>query len=469
MLFVTARLIVMANVGVVDDFRWRTARTACIAFVLSISIGCGGSSSGARGAGGGTGGVGGAGGGANPECTTSDQCVGGQVCEPVTQTCVTPQAPCASQAECTGGTYCELTAEVCLPSSVGTPCAGPDNCNGECLNGFCGCTGIAHERQLESSPLDIYLVLDRTASMGTDCAYVVGSSPPVSSKACFATYALADYLVEVSPAVDTSLAFGVMSLSNDCTGSSYDPALIAQTSLPVTPDSTLVQRISDEDFSGGYGTRIEGGLRGIANYTTNNQSSGREMIGVLITDGDATQCDRNNSNLAGIIEDHLTNTGLRTFIIGMNGANEDNLEELAMAGGADPHDDFCGGVTPPCHYWNVGDASGDVLANALQAIAQQAVPLPCEIDVTGLTAPAGEELDYGRVNVTLTQGETVTTIPQIGTGGTCSSSQLAWYYDIPSAPTKIHLCESACNEVSAAGDGAELNVVAGCTSTIIVQ
>jgi hypothetical protein len=352
---------------------------------------------------------------------------------------------------------------------VGTPCEGPDNCNGECLNGFCGCTGVAHERQLEGGPLDIYLVLDRTGSMGTDCAYVAGSSPPVSSKACFATYALADYLVEVSPAVDTSLAFNVMSLSNDCTGSTYDPALIAKTTLPVASDSALVQRISDENFSGGYGTRIEGALRGIATYTVNNQTAGREMIGVLITDGDATECDTNNSNLAGIIADHLTNTGLRTFIIGMEGANEDNLEELAIAGGADPHDDFCGGVATPCHYWNVGDASGDVLANALRAISQQAVPLPCEVDVTGLTAPEGEELDYGRVNVTLTQDETVTTFPQVGNSGSCPSDQPAWYYDVPSAPTKIHLCGNACDAVSAAGDGANLNVVAGCTDTIVVQ
>jgi hypothetical protein len=345
---------------------------------------------------------------------------------------------------------------------------GPDNCNGECLNGFCGCSGVAHERELENSPLDIYLILDRTASMGTDCAYVAGSSPPVSSKACYATYALADYLINVSPAVDTRLAFHVMSLSNDCTGSSYDPPLIGQTSLPVTPDSALVQRISDENFSGGYGTRIEGALRGIVNYTTNNQTPGREMIGVLITDGDATNCITNNSTLAGIIGGHLASTGLRTFIIGMDGASENKLEELAMAGGADPHDDFCGGIPAPCHYWNVGDGSGDVLANALQAISEQAVPLPCEIDVTDLTPPEGESLDYGRVNVTFTQGDTVMTIPQVGSASACPSDEPAWYYDVPSAPTAIHLCENACDTVSAAGDGASLSVVAGCRDTVII-
>ena len=68
---------------------------------------------------------------------------------------------------------------------------------------------------------------------------------------------------------------------------------------PLRLTAPSCKRISDEDFSGGYGTRIEGALRGIANYTANNQTDGREMIGVLITDGDATRCDTNNSRLAG--------------------------------------------------------------------------------------------------------------------------------------------------------------------------
>ena len=154
----------MVDFGGAQDSGLKAARTACVAILLSIVMGCGGSNSNPRGGEAGTGG--------SPECNTSEQCVAPEVCEPVTQICVAPLAACMSQAECTGGTYCQMMEEVCLPSSVGTPCAGPDNCNEECLDGFCGCSGVAHERQLESSPLDIYLVLDRTGSMGDDCAYV---------------------------------------------------------------------------------------------------------------------------------------------------------------------------------------------------------------------------------------------------------------------------------------------------------
>jgi hypothetical protein len=435
---------------------------AVVAALLG-GAGCGG-------CGGGDAAIDGGGGGA---CSTSDDCEGGQVCQPSSQTCEEPGAPCATHADCDGGTYCEPTADVCLPSSTGSPCESADNCEagGECFAGFCGCDGLAQQRDLEGGALDVYLVLDRTGSMGTDCAYdpVNDPTPPVASKACYATYALADYLVDVTPEADTRLAFNVMSLSNDCTGADYDPALIGMTELPVAEDSALVQRISDEDFSGGFGTRIEGALRGIAGFTSNNQTDGREMIGVLITDGDATNCETDTGDLAQIIADHLAATAIRTFIIGMDGADEATLETLAVAGGAEAHDDFCGGLTPPCHFWSVGDGSGSALASALQAIADQSTPLACDIDVTGLTPPEGEDLDYTKINVTLSQDGTATTIGQVASESACPTDADAWYYDDPAAPTTIHLCEAACELVTAAGDGAQLSVVVGCGSTVVVE
>lgn len=407
--------------------------------------------------------------GGTPGCSVGD-CADPLVCEPVSKTCVTPGATCTDQLGCTNDTYCETASERCLPSAVGTPCASEDNCDGECVGGFCGCSGVAHEQQLESRPLDIHMVLDRTGSMGNDCEYrpVIDATAPVDSKACYATYALADYLVNVVPVVDTRVAFDVMSLSNDCTGASYATPEIAATSIPVAVSSALVQRISDENFSGGYNTRIEGALRGIANYTAANKDPNREMIGVLLTDGDATACDTNTGNLAQIAADHLAATGLRTYIIGMEGATEADLEEMAIAGGAEPHSDFCGDLTPPCHYWNIGDGSGPVLANALQAISQQAVPLPCEIDVTSLAAPDGEKLDYGQVNVSFVDQGNVTTIPQVPAAGSCPATGLAWYYDDPQSPSTVHLCTATCDSVTAAGDGANLSVVAGCTDTLII-
>jgi hypothetical protein len=431
-------------------------------FVLAALIGLVGCDCGGGDDGTGTGGDGGA-----PACSTDDDCAGDLVCHPGSRSCVAAGDPCATHAECTGGRFCS-SGGACLGGTPGSPCETDDNCVDVCRAGVCGCTGLAHEQELAGGPLDVYLILDRTGSMGRDCDYVHGDTPPESSKACFATYALSDYLIDVTPTVDTRLAFHFMSQPDDCDGTAYVPPLIDLTPLPVAPDHALIQEISDEDFGGGLGTHIEGALRGLALYTEANRTPGRAMIGVLMTDGDPNGCEDDLDALRTIIADHLAATGVRTFIIGMEGATESNLEELALAGGADPHPDWCGGIGPPCHYWNVGDGSGDAIASALGDIIAMAVPLPCEFDVIGLTAPAGETLDFSRVNVTLTQGGTTTTIGQVPSEAECPTDRPAWYYDDPAAPTAIHLCPNACTLVSAAGDGARVDVVVGCMDTVML-
>jgi hypothetical protein len=337
--------------------------------------------------------------------------------------------------------------------------------------GFEACTGSANEQEEIPTPLDIYFVFDRTGSMGTDCAYVRGEEPPVRSKACFATYAFNDYLIDVEPVVDTRLAFQFMSLPNkSCDGTAYSVPRIGLRSLPLAEDDELIQTISDERFRGGYGTEIEGALRGIAAFTRANVTEGRGMIGVLMTDGDPEgACEDDNDVLAGIIADHFEETGLRTFIIGMNGANERRLEQLAIAGGAEPHDDWCGSIAPPCHYFNVGDGSGEAIASALSAIIKQATPLPCAYPVAGFRPPEGETVDFSKVNVELTgaDGE-VTTIGWVEDEGHCPSDEPAWYYDDRDQPTEIRLCKAACELVTGQESGSRVTVVVGCKETIEV-
>lgn len=401
-------------------------------------------------------------------CSTSEDCPGDQVCHPYSQTCVEAGGPCESHEDCPAGTYCEESLGACLPGTTGSPCASDDNCDGTCTGGVCGCDGLAHEQELSSGPLDVYLVLDRTGSMGRDCDYRHGDDPPSSSKACYATYALCDYLIDVTPEVDTRLAFHFMSQEDDCDGTPYETPLVDLTPLPVTEDDPVVRAIDAETFGGGLGTHIEGALRGLAAFTAAHRTEGREMIGVLMTDGDPNGCEERISTLRGIIADHVAATGIRTFIIGMEGATDDNLEELGGAGGADAHDDWCGSVRAPCHFWNVGDGSGDAIASALQAIVRMAVPLPCDFSVTELTPPEGEELDYGEVNVTLTEGGVTTTIGQVPNAAACPTDRPAWYYDAPGAPTRILLCPTACTMVSEASDGSRLDVVVGCRETVVL-
>lgn len=409
-------------------------------------------------------------------CESDDDCDAEQICHPVSGFCAAPGGSCAGQGDCQQGYYCDEGLSTCLPGVAGSPCETAANCDGgDCVGGVCQCSGFVQEQELVSGDLDIYFMFDRTASMDEDCDYVAGEDPPVESKACFATYAMSDYLSNVSPEVDTRLAFQFMSYGEpdgveECQVENYSTPLVDLTELPVEPDHQMIQEISDESFEGGSGTQIEAALRGIFDYTVGNQTAGREMIGVLMTDGEPNRCDLQESDeLASLIADHLDETGIRTFIIGMEGASEQSLEEMAIAGGAESHDDFCGAIGPPCHYWNVGDGSGDAIASALTAIAGQAAPLPCDYALSEVQPPDGSELDLSTLNVQLSQDGETTFIGNVPGDSDCPNDRPAWYYDDPNSPSTINLCPNACDLVTVAEQGAQISVVGGCTETVILK
>jgi hypothetical protein len=416
-------------------------------------------------------GSGGGGGAAPSECQNDSQCASSSVCHPIQKVCVAEGASCETQDQCGAGTFCDAASQHCLPGLSGSACATSDNCaeGSTCSAGVCQCAGFQREQETVSSPLDIYFMFDRTGSMGRDCEYENGETAPVDSKACFATYAMADYLTSVTPSVDTRLAFQFMSYKDGCDGAPYSQPLVDFTELPLPVDHALIQAISDETFRGGWGTQIEGALIGISAYTTEARSAGREMIGVLMTDGDPEGCDENIDNLAQIIRDHLEATGIRTFIIGMEGATESNLEQLALAGGADPHSDFCGGLEPPCHYWNVGNGSGDAIQSALTAIAGQATPFPCKYDLDEVGDSVSGGLDLDTLNVQLSQNGDTTLIGKVAGESNCPAVAPAWYFDSNATPNEVILCKSACDLVTAAESGATLSIVGGCSETVIFE
>jgi hypothetical protein len=153
----------------------------------------------------------------------------------------------------------------------------------------------------------------------------------------------------------------------------------------------------------------------------------------------------------------------------MDGATEENLEDMAIAGGAEPHDDFCGSLDPPCHYWNVGDGSGAAIADALSAIAEQAVPFRCDYELTEVQAASGGALDTSTLNVQLTQNGEPTIIFNVASEDACPADAPAWFFDNNVSPSSLSLCENACDLVSSAASGATMSIVGGCTDTLVLK
>jgi hypothetical protein len=132
------------------------------------------------------------------------------------------------------------------------------------------------------------------------------------------------------------------------------------------------------------GTPTEAAIRGLTRFTAANRRGGRVTIGILVTDGDPTnindfQCNTNLDALSNLLKAHNDATQVRTYVIGMEGATDGNLERIAAGGGAPLHPNnmpgitgSCGSNVPECRHWNVGNGSPAVFGAALAAIQASA-------------------------------------------------------------------------------------------------
>ena len=319
----------------------------------------------------------------------------------------------------------------------------------------------------EPLPLDMYIVLDRTGSMieempaGEDCQLGAGNPPTFNTKWCKATQALAQYFTSAAtPGYRAALQFMVPAETTSTECGAYPENLHARaevelTELPSTVDGPLVAAL-DAATPDATSTAIESALNGIAMYTADNSTPGRQMIGILVTDGDPSFCSKESSTLAGIVESHFVSTGIPTFIIGMNGADPELLQALAEDGGSPEHSEFCdesdSGST--CHYWSVGDGDPAAFVAALEAI--QASVTGCEFAVP--TTEAGlVDLDTVRVEWSADPASAPLELIRVEGEGACTDSAYLTA-EVNGVPT-IRLCSEVCDAVSETG---RVNVTVEC-------
>jgi hypothetical protein len=301
----------------------------------------------------------------------------------------------------------------------------------------------------EPLPLDMYVILDKSGSMGTDCN--VGSNG--TSKWCYSVNALYNFFAAPT-SVGTGAALHFFS------GSSC-PNL----NTPQVPYSILPANLN------GFQTALNGAVpsgntptsaaaNGIANWTAANEQPGRKMIGVLITDGDPTSCSPTApGQINTILANHFTATGIPTFVIGMTGATFANLETIANNAGAPAHTTNCGGGISPCHFYNVANGDPTVFAAVLTAIQQTAVG--CQFT---LPTPDAGAIDPDKVNVEYTPGSPPGApkqiLPRVNDATACGTNE-GWYYNNNTNPTLIVLCPATCTKVTADQD-ATVNIALGC-------
>ena len=329
-------------------------------------------------------------------------------------------------------------------------------------------------------PLDMYVVLDRSGSMNLPQALPVGNTTPgagdcnvgdaTASRWCYSINAL-DKFFGSSAAAGTRMALQFFP-AGGCT-TSPSPLLFGCCSsgacckgaLEAQPDVIGTLPDARPAFAAALNaatpwadrTPIEAALRGIVQYTKTAARPGRQMMGLLITDGGPEGCQSNAATLAALISAHRSETGIPLYIVGTQGAAYSWLESLAAVGGAPLHDQRCAGGVKPCHFYDVGTGKPDVFIEVLQQIRRAAIACTFAMPTTdaGLADPSEVALA-----LTPSGSSSAARVPRVTTLADCASAE-GFYYDDNGAPSAISLCPSSCDALRA-GDGGKVELLLGC-------
>jgi hypothetical protein len=308
-------------------------------------------------------------------------------------------------------------------------------------------------------PIDMYVMLDRSGTMGQRCN--VGDTT-IDSKWCHAINAISSYFKAADAGTTgNSAALQYFSLPGQSdppcgVGGGYSiPAIPADGGLLGLPSANFDPSLSAQTPAGE--TPTEPALRGLIDFTALHIAPLRTMIGLLITDGDPSQCMTDPAALANLLRQHRLNTGIRTYIIGMTDANYTTLETLAIAGGGPSHGPtYCDPHIPLCHYWDVGNGDPSAFASALQRI-QQRTAVPCSYSVP--TTDAGI-VDPRTLAVQYLQGGVIT-VGLTRVAGAASCAPNSWYFEDTDGGPSLTLCPDTCSMVQGDAD-AKMRVLVGC-------
>jgi hypothetical protein len=220
-----------------------------------------------------------------------------------------------------------------------------------------------------------------------------------------------------------------------------------------TQEDALVMAINNSapGTSGGSGggTPIYAALDGALQWATAYQAmhTDEKTVVIFVTDGEPNGCDQDFNNISMLASTALMNSGVTTYAIGLEGSNQDQMDQLAMAGGTNM------GI----YIGNSANAEEELLT-ALTAIRGET--LSCDFPMPEATDDK-MKIDPAKVNVTFTpSGGMAATLPQTKDDKSCGTTK-GWHYDDAKSPKTIVLCPAACDLVRADPEP-KLEILLGC-------
>jgi len=325
--------------------------------------------------------------------------------------------------------------------------------NGEC-QGLTVADGCASEVYAgEAVPLDLYLMFDQSGSMAT----VVDEATQLTRMDIVRQAVRA--FVEDDDTVGVGLGIGYFGHQplgeTSCDVANYRDADVTIQAVPGVSDELLASLDARQPTGETpTGSAITGACAYVEEYRA--ASPGRYPAILLVTDGEpkaplseavcAPTLDEATAAAAKCLED----SGISTYVLGV-GPSLNNLDQIAAAGGTET-------------AYLADEDNTDQVLSALRAVRASA-QIPCDLALADeVSDPDAVDIDASTVAF-LDQACSYVSVPRLNEASECEDGASGWYFDDPSAPTKIHLCEATCGAVKSTGE--ELFYSIGCPLGVV--
>ena len=299
-----------------------------------------------------------------------------------------------------------------------------------------GCASVS--KKAENVPLDMVIGLDTSFSMDFDDKWT-------NVKA-----ALESFVTNPSYA-DLGIGLQFFPIRQQCNVSDYQALAVAlgpeaQVSGPIT------QALDAQMMAGGTPTVPL--LQGLVAYLQAHPNPAHKPVLVLATDGvpdsacispvDGETPNTLANAIAVAAAAYAATPSISTFVIGV-GSELSALDGIAMAGG-----------TGQATLVDTGGNAQQQFLSALDAARRTAIPCDFAIPMDTAVDPANTNVVYAPASAPEQQFVFVT-----NAAGCSQAPTNGWYFDDPTTPTKVILCDAACDLVKA-DDRGQVNVVFGC-------
>ncbi|MET0592670.1 MAG: vWA domain-containing protein [Polyangiaceae bacterium] len=348
---------------------------------------------------------------------------------------------------------------------AGSGGAGGGNTGGSAggviIDGDAAC--VAEPRAGEQIPLDLFFMVDKSGSMtcpvgaaGMRCTATQNPIPAVnrwtSIRDALNTFATST----ASANLGMGMAFFPLMANGNSGALLCNPQDYATPAVPIgiLPGTAgAVQTALNANMPNGNTPTVPA-LSGAIQYATGyaQTHTGRTVAVVFASDGEPTECMNNNTSIPGAVNVAraalMGTPPIRTYVLGV-GPSLGNLNQIAAAGGT-------------TQAFLVESGGSQDLINALNDIRKSALTCDYQIPVI-----PGRPLDLNLVNIKARVGPAPAMeqiIYKVDGASSCGSSG-GWYFDNPSAPTKITLCPTTCDPLIKT-QGSKLDVLIGCKAVV---